>query len=161
MLATTQKLYSFNNYGCISTCTRMRKHLDFCRPSYTLCKKIMLGNHAVAFKTCPTLHPREPFLAAVLSILQHSFQGNSLKKNGVPAHAPRNKSAKYKLKRITIQEIIVPLSNTSNIMRSIAPGQRNTKDKVRTLRHLINASNGYYAYPSRVNQTKRRYTALN
>ena len=106
-----------------------RKRLYFCRPSYPALQENQVRQPRCCCPTCPTLHPCEPFLAAVLSILQHSSQGKSLKKKGFIAHAPTNTSAKCNLKRIIIQGIIVPLPNTSYMMRSIYPANAATRIK--------------------------------
>lgn len=106
-----------------------RKRIYFCRPSYPVLQENQVGQPRCCRPTCPTLHSCEPFLTTVLSMLQHSFQGNSLKKKGFIAHAPTNTSAKCNLKRIIIQGIIVPLPNTSYMMRSIYPANAATRIK--------------------------------
>ena len=106
-----------------------RKCLYFCRPSYPALQENQVRQPRCCCSTCPTLHPCEPFLATILSMLQHFSQGKSLKKKVFIAHAPTNTSAKCNLKRITIQEIIVPLPNTSYMMRSIYPANAATRIK--------------------------------
>ena len=106
-----------------------RKGLYFCRPSYPALQENHVRQPRCCCPTCPTLHPCEPFLATVLSMLQHFSQGKSLKKKGFIAHAPTNTSAKCNLKRIIIQGIIVPLPNTSYMMRSIYQANAATRIK--------------------------------
>ena len=106
-----------------------RKRLYFCRPSYPALQENHVRQPRCCCPTCPTLHPCEPFLTTVLSMLQHFSQGKSLKKKDFIAHAPTNTSAKCNLKRIIIQGIIVPLPNTSYMMRSIYPANAATRIK--------------------------------
>ena len=105
------------------------KGLYFCRPSYPALQESHVRQPRCCCPTCPTLHPCAPFLTTVLSMLQHFSQGKSLKKKGFIAHAPTNTSAKCNLKRIIIQGIIVPLPNTSYMMRSIYPANAATRIK--------------------------------
>ena len=135
------------------------KGLYFCRPSYPALQESHVRQPRCCCPTCPTLHPCEPFLTTVLSILQHSSQGKSLKKKGFIAHAPTNTSAKCNLKRNS--------RNYSTFAKHVVhdeehlSGQRSNEDKVRTHCHPTNASTSYYAHPSRGNRAKRRYNALN